>query len=101
LASALTLSLPAELEKFVSRRIQEEAYADAGEYLRALIRADRRRAVEEKLERLVEEALESGPPEALMPTGAQCTTPSMRRAAPLDQISISHDGVALKSERKA
>jgi len=65
LASALTLSLPAELEEFVSRRVREEAYADAGEYLRALIRPDRRRAVEEKLERLVEEALESGSPEAL------------------------------------
>jgi putative addiction module CopG family antidote len=65
LASALTLSLPDELEEFVSRRVREEAYADAAEYLRALIRADRRRAVEEKLERLVEEALESGSPEAL------------------------------------
>jgi putative addiction module CopG family antidote len=65
LASALTLSLPDELEEFVGRRVREEPYADAGEYLRALIRADRRRAVEEKLERLVEEALESGPPEAL------------------------------------
>jgi putative addiction module CopG family antidote len=65
LARALTLSLPDELDEFVSRRVREEAYADAGEYLRALIRADRRRAVEEKLERLVEEALESGPPEAL------------------------------------
>jgi putative addiction module CopG family antidote len=62
LASALSLSLPDELDEFVSRRVREEAYADAGEYLRALIRADRRRAVEEKLERLVEEALESGPP---------------------------------------
>ena len=65
MASALTLSLPDELDEFVSRRVREEAYADAAEYLRALIRADRRRAVEEKLERLVEEALESGPPEAL------------------------------------
>jgi putative addiction module CopG family antidote len=65
LTSALTLSLPDELEVFVDRRVREEAYADAGEYLRALIRADRRRAGEEKLERLVEEALESGPPEAL------------------------------------
>jgi putative addiction module CopG family antidote len=65
LASALSLSLPDELDEFVSRRVREEAYADAGEYLRALIRADRRRAVEEKLERLVEEALESGPPETM------------------------------------
>jgi Arc/MetJ-type ribon-helix-helix transcriptional regulator len=65
LASALTLSLPDELEEFVSRRVREEAYADVAEYLRALIRDDRRRAVEEKLGRLVEEALGSGPPEAL------------------------------------
>jgi putative addiction module CopG family antidote len=65
LASPLTLSLPDELDEFVSRRVREEAYADAGEYLRALIRADRRRAVEEKLERLVEEALESGPPQTM------------------------------------
>jgi putative addiction module CopG family antidote len=65
LASALTVSLPDELGEFVSRRVREEAYADAGEYLRALIRADRHRAVEEKIERLVEEALESGPPETM------------------------------------
>jgi putative addiction module CopG family antidote len=65
LASALTISLPEELDDFVSRRVREEAYADAGEYLRALIRADRRRAVEERVERLVEEALGSGPPEAM------------------------------------
>jgi putative addiction module CopG family antidote len=65
LTNALTVSLPDEFDDFVSRRIREEAYADAGEYVRALIRADRRRAVEEKLERLVEEALESGPPEAM------------------------------------
>ena len=65
MASALTVSLPEDLDQFVSRRVREEAYADAGEYLRALIRADRRRAVEEKVERLVEEALESGPPEPM------------------------------------
>jgi putative addiction module CopG family antidote len=65
LANALTISLPDELDDFVSRRIREDAYADAGEYVRALIRADRRRAVEEKLEQLVEEALESGPPEPM------------------------------------
>ena len=65
MASALTVSLPEELDEFVSRRVREEAYADAGEYLRALIRADRRRAVEERVERLVEEALESGPPETM------------------------------------
>jgi putative addiction module CopG family antidote len=65
LARALTVSLPDELDEFVSRRIREEAYADAGEYLRALIRADRRHAVEEKVERLVEEAIESGPPETM------------------------------------
>jgi putative addiction module CopG family antidote len=83
LASALTLSLPDELDEFVSRRIREEAYADAGEYLRALIRADRRRAVGERLERLVEEALESGPPETM--TDAHWT--AMRRA--LDEVSGS------------
>ncbi len=65
MASALTVSLPEELDEFVSRRVREEAYADAGEYLRALIRADRRRAVEEKIEQLVEEALGSGPAETM------------------------------------
>jgi putative addiction module CopG family antidote len=83
LASPLTFSLPDELDEFVRRRVREEAYADAGEYLRALIRADRRRAVEEKLQRLVEEALESGPPETI--TDADWTT--MHRA--LDEASGS------------
>ena len=44
--NALTVSLPDELDDFVNRRIPEEAYADAGEYVRALIPADRRRAIE-------------------------------------------------------
>ena len=65
MASALTLSLPEDLDEFVSRRVREEGYADAGEYLRALIRADRRRAVEERIERLVEEGLGSGPAETM------------------------------------
>lgn len=65
MASALTVSLPEELDEFVSRRVREEPYADAGECLRALIRADRRCAVEERIEQLVEEALESGPPETM------------------------------------
>jgi putative addiction module CopG family antidote len=83
LANALTVSLPDELDEFVSRRVREQAYADAGEYLRALIRADRRRTVEEKLERLVEEALESGPPETM--TDADWT--AMHRV--LDEASAS------------
>jgi Arc/MetJ-type ribon-helix-helix transcriptional regulator len=58
-------SLPDELDEFVSRRARDEAYADPGEYLRALIRADRHRAVEERIERLVEEAIDSGAPEEL------------------------------------
>jgi Arc/MetJ-type ribon-helix-helix transcriptional regulator len=65
LASALIVSLPDGLDEFVSRGVREEAYADASEYLGALIRADRCRAVEEKIERLVEEALESAPPETM------------------------------------
>jgi putative addiction module CopG family antidote len=84
LANALTVSLPDELDDFVSRRIREEAYADGGECVRALIRADRRRAVEEKLERLVEDALESGPPEPM--TDADWT--AMHRA--LDETGGSH-----------
>ena len=76
MANALTVSLADELDEFVSRRIREEAYADGGEYVRALIRAYRRCAVEEKLERLVEEALESGPPEPM--TDAEWT--AMHRA---------------------
>jgi len=83
LANALTVSLPDELDDFVSRRVREEAYTDAAEYVRALIRADRHRAVEEKLERLVEEALQSGPPEPM--TDADWTT--MHRA--LDEPSDS------------
>ncbi|MGH6895307.1 MAG: hypothetical protein ACREJ5_01995 [Geminicoccaceae bacterium] len=79
MASALTLSLPDELDEFVSRRIREEAYADAGEYLRALIRGARRRVVAEKIERLVEEA---GPPETMRPKAlaSTCCGSSTERA---------------------
>jgi putative addiction module CopG family antidote len=80
----LTVSLPEEFDEFVSHRVSEGAYADAGHYVRALIRADRRRAVEQKLERLVAEALESGPAEPM----TDADWKAMHRE--LDEASGSH-----------
>lgn len=58
--SQITVSLPdAELERFVYKVVQNDALASPSEYLLRLIRADRRRRAQEKIEQLLIEGLDS------------------------------------------
>lgn len=65
--TSLNISLPEELREFVDERVKSRGYGTASEYIRELIREDRMRAAEEKLEALLLEGLDSGDPIEVTP----------------------------------
>jgi antitoxin ParD1/3/4 len=58
--STMNVSLPATLRRFVDRQVRDGAYAGTSEYVRELIRRDRDVT---RLQAILNEGLESGPPE--------------------------------------
>jgi antitoxin ParD1/3/4 len=60
--TSLNISLPEALKEYVQERVAEKAYSNPSDYIRALIREDRKRRAEEKLEQLLLEGIASGEP---------------------------------------
>ncbi|MDP1647332.1 MAG: type II toxin-antitoxin system ParD family antitoxin [Rubrivivax sp.] len=58
---ALQVDLPEPLRRYVDERVQRGDYADAGEYLRDLVRRDHEAQAVQRLRELIEEGLASGP----------------------------------------
>jgi antitoxin ParD1/3/4 len=58
--TTLHISLPEELKRYVQERVAAEAYSNPSDFVRALIREDRRRRGQERLEALLLEGLDSG-----------------------------------------
>lgn len=61
----LSITLSESMKEFAEQRANEGGYASVSEYVNDLILADRRRLAEERLDALLLEGLDSGPP---MPT---------------------------------
>lgn len=59
--TTMNISLPEEMKAFIEAQMEEQGYASASEYLRALIREAQRRRARQALEAKFREALESGP----------------------------------------
>ncbi|HXG68321.1 MAG TPA: type II toxin-antitoxin system ParD family antitoxin [Blastocatellia bacterium] len=57
--TSLNISLPESLREFVEEQVKTGGYGTASEYLRELIRADRKRKAQERLEALLLEGLDS------------------------------------------
>jgi antitoxin ParD1/3/4 len=57
----MKISLPESLTAFVEQQVASGKYADAEQYLRALIEADQKQQAREHLEALIQEGLDSGP----------------------------------------
>ena len=57
----MKISLPESLTAFVEQQVASGKYADAEQYLRALIEADQKQKAREHLEALIQEGLDSGP----------------------------------------
>ena len=62
---SLNVSLPEALKDYVHERVAQGAFSDPSDYVRALIREDRKRQAEARLEALLLEGLDSGPAEPM------------------------------------
>jgi len=58
----MNIALPESMKHFVQERVSEGAYSSVSEYVRELIRADQKRKVEERIDALLLEGLDSGEP---------------------------------------
>jgi antitoxin ParD1/3/4 len=58
--ASLNISMPDELRKFVTRRTKETNHATPTEYIRSLVREDRKRAEQEDFDKLLLAGLGSG-----------------------------------------
>lgn len=58
----MNIALPESMKLFVQERVTAGGYSSVSEYVRELIRADQKRKVEERIDALLLEGLDSGPP---------------------------------------
>ncbi len=58
----MNIALPESMKHFVQERVTEGGYSSVSEYVRELIRADQKRKVEERIDTLLLEGVESGQP---------------------------------------
>lgn len=58
--ATMNISLPDDLKAFVDAQVAEHAYGSTSEYLRELIRQNRRAQAAETLRRLIAEGMASG-----------------------------------------
>lgn len=65
--TSLNISLPESMREFVDKQVVSGGYGTASEYVRELIREEQKRKAQEKLEALLIEGLESGPPIPVTP----------------------------------
>lgn len=58
----MNIALPESMKHFVQERVIEGSYSSVSEYVRELIRADQKRNLEERIDTLLLEGLDSGQP---------------------------------------
>lgn len=63
--ATVNVTIPEELKAFIETQVVEEGYASASEYLLTLIREAQKSRAKEQLEAMLQEAIDSGPPEPL------------------------------------
>ncbi len=59
--TSMNISLPASMKQFIEEEISSGGYGTASEYFRELVREAKKRNEEERLEKLLLEALDGGP----------------------------------------
>jgi antitoxin ParD1/3/4 len=57
----MSFSLPESLREYIDERVRSGEFGNTSEYLRELIRRDRKDQAAERLRRLIGDGLESGP----------------------------------------
>jgi antitoxin ParD1/3/4 len=63
----MNVALPESMKSFVQERVSEGGYSSVSEYVRDLIRADQKRRLEERIDGLLLEGLNSGEPIEVTP----------------------------------
>ena len=63
----MNIALPELMKHFVQERVIEGGYSNICEYIREMIRADQKRKVEERIDTLLLEGLDSGQPIPVTP----------------------------------
>lgn len=63
----MNIALPESLKQFVQERVTVGGYSSVSEYMRELIRADQKRKVEEHIDAILLEGLNSGEPIPVTP----------------------------------
>ncbi len=63
----MNIALPESMKHFVQERVTQGGYSSVSEYIRELIRADQKRKVEERIDALLLEGLDSGEPIPVSP----------------------------------
>ena len=63
----MNIALPESMKHFVQERVTEGGYSSVSEYVRELIRADQKRTVEERIDVMLLEGLDSGQPIPVTP----------------------------------
>jgi antitoxin ParD1/3/4 len=58
----MNIALPESMKHFVQERVAAGGYSSVSEYVRELIRADQKRKIEERIDALLLEGLDSGDP---------------------------------------
>jgi antitoxin ParD1/3/4 len=61
----LNISLPSALKQWVEQQLDQEGYGTASEYIRQLIREERKRQARVRIEKKLQEALDSGEPKSV------------------------------------
>jgi antitoxin ParD1/3/4 len=61
----MNIALPESMKHFVQERVSEGGYSSVSEYVRELIRYDQKRKVEERIDAVLLEGLDSGEPIAV------------------------------------
>lgn len=61
----MSISLPATLKDYIRKRVAEGDFSNASDYIRHLLREERKVRAEKRLEVLLLEGLDSGPPVAV------------------------------------
>jgi antitoxin ParD1/3/4 len=63
----LQITLPDSLKPFVETQVSEGGYASAAEYIRSMLEQDQQRQAQDRLEDLLLQGLNSGPPTPIVP----------------------------------
>ena len=58
----MNIALPESMKHYVQERVNEGEYSSVSEYVRELIRIDQKRKLEERIDALLLEGLDSGEP---------------------------------------